>query len=189
MSDTAFDFTALETTESEPEYSPVSETPMCSVPGCSNEVAPYGGKGPRPKKCVTHKGKANASTGTRKKKSYATDYTEGVTQLLTMPAAMLGVVGQQTNNLPLIADAVAVESCAPKIAEAVNSLAQERAEVAAALDRILKAGPYAALIGAVVPMAFQILANHKVVPPGVAGTLSAEQVLGINTPKETAPDA
>lgn len=184
MTDTAFDFSAVETIETEPVDMP--DVKMCSTPGCSNPVAEYSGRGPRPKKCKDHKGKTNSSSAPRKKKSYGTDYTEGVTRLLSMPAAMLGVIGSQTNNLPLVADAAVVDHYAPQVAAAVNDLAQERAEVAAVLDRVLKAGPYAALIGAVVPMAFQILANHKVVPPGMGGTMTAEQVLGLSPQKDPA---
>lgn len=183
MTDTAFDFSTVETVESEPD--PVA---TCSTQGCVNPVATYGGRGPRPKKCVEHKGKAPASAP-RKKKSYVTDYTEGVTQLLSMPAAILGVVGSQTNNLPLVADAAVVNHYAPQVASAVNDLAQERPEVAAVLDRVLKAGPYAALMGAVVPMAMQILANHKILPAGVGGTMSAEQVLGVQPQTKDSPDA
>ena len=158
MTDTAFDFSTVETIETEPVDMP--DVTYCNTPGCSNPVMPYGGRGPRPKKCKDHKGKTSGATTTRKKKSYGTDYTEGVTELLTMPAAVLAVVGSQTNNIPLVADAAVVEHYAPRIATAVNGLAQERAEVAAVLDRVLKAGPYAALIGAVVPMAIQFLAIH-----------------------------
>lgn len=190
MTDTAFDFSTIETTESEPDFTMSSnDAAFCNAPGCSNPVAEYSGRGPRPKKCKDHKGKAASSTP-RKKKTYGTDYTEGVAQLISMPAAILGVVGSQTNNLPLVADAAVINHYAPKVAEAVNDLAQERPEVAAVLDRVLKAGPYAALMGAVVPMAIQILANHKVIPAGIAGTMTAEQVLGIPSERrEETPDA
>jgi hypothetical protein len=188
MTDTVFDFTALETTESEPEDTSMPDTTYCNAPGCSNPVVTYSGRGPRPKKCKDHKGKSSATT-TRKKKSYGTDYTEGVTELLQIPAAVLGVVGMQTNNIPLVADAEVINQYAPHIGSAVNGLAQERPEVAAALDRILKAGPYAALIGAVVPMVTQILANHKLLRAGVMGTKTAEQVLGIPTQVPVPEDA
>lgn len=187
MTDTEFDFTSVETIETEPMD--MADVTYCNTPGCSNPVVPYGGRGPRPKKCKDHKGKASGASTPRKKKSSGTDYTEGVTQLLSMPAAMLGVVGSQTNNLPLVADAAVVNHYAPEVGKAVNDLAQERPEVAAVLDRVLKAGPYAALIGAVVPMTLQILANHKVVPVGIAGTMSAEQVLGIQPQSKESPNA
>lgn len=185
--ETAFDFSTIESIESDPDMP--NEDVTCNAPGCNNPVATYSGRGPRPKKCKDHKGKSATSTP-RKKKAYGTDYTEGVTQLLSMPAAILGVVGSQTSNLPLVADAAVINHYAPKVAEAVNDLAQERPEVAAVLDKVLKAGPYAALMGAVVPMAIQILANHKVIPAGIAGTMTAEQVLGIPSERrEETPDA
>lgn len=187
MTDTEFDFSSIETIETEPMDMP--DLTYCNTPGCSNPVAEYSGRGPRPKKCAEHKGKANSSATPRKKKSHGTDYTEGVTQLFAMPAAMLGVIGSQTNNLPLVADAAVINHYAPQVASAVNDLAQERPEVAAVLDRVLKAGPYAALIGAVVPMAIQILANHKVVPAGIAGSMTAEQVLGIQPQPKGSTDA
>jgi len=189
MTDTVFDFAAIETTESDPEPT-MTSTPerICQADGCAKPTTPYGGKGPRPKYCAEHKRKSGPTT-TRKKKSYGTDYTEGVADLLSMPAAVLGVVGSQTNNIPLVADAAVIEHYAPKIATAVNDLAQEKPEVAAVLDRVLKAGPYAALIGAVVPMAIQILANHKILPAGIGGTLTAEQVLGMPTAEQVPDDA
>lgn len=36
------------------DESPV-DYPTCNVPGCDEPLAPYGGMGPRPKKCVEHK--------------------------------------------------------------------------------------------------------------------------------------
>lgn len=186
MTDTAFDFSSAEIIESEPMDMP--DVSFCNAPGCNNPVAEYSGRGPRPKKCADHKGKAPGVSTTRKKKSVGTDYTKGVTELLSMPAAILGVVGSQTNNIPLVADAAVINAYAPKIGEAVNDLAQERPEVAAVLDKVLKAGPYAALMGAVVPMAIQILANHKVIPAGIAGTLTAEQVLGMSQTVKVAPE-
>lgn len=184
MTDTEFDFSSVETFETEPVD--MSDIVFCNVPGCSNPVADYSGRGARPKKCKDHKGKTSSASTPRKKKSYGTDYTKGVTELLSMPAAILGVVGSQTNNIPLVADAAVINAYAPKIGEAVNDLAQERPEVAAVLDKVLKAGPYAALMGAVVPMAIQILANHKVIPAGIAGTMTAEQVLGIPSERREA---
>lgn len=183
MTDTEFDFTALETEETEPVA--VNDS-ICNAPGCSNPTVAYSGRGPRPKKCATHKGKP-ASGKPRAKKKYGTDYTDGIAGLLQMPAMALGIVGAQTNNIALVADANVIAHHTPAIAAGLNDLAQERPEVAAVLDRILKVGPYGAILGAVIPMAVQLLANHKVIPPGMGGTLSAEQVLGIPTDRAEEP--
>jgi hypothetical protein len=61
-------------------------------------------------------------------------------------------------------DAVAVTDHAPNIAEAVQVTADNDPKFAAAMDRILSTGPYAALIAAAVPMVVQILHNHDKVP-------------------------
>lgn len=187
MTDTEFDFSSVETFETEPVDMP--DVSFCNAPGCSNPVADYSGRGPRPKKCKDHKGKAPGTT-TRKKKSYGTDYREGITGLLQLPAGVLGIVGMQTNNLPLVADAAVIEMHTPAIASALNDLAQERPEVAAVLDRVLKAGPYGAILAAVVPMTVQLLANHNVIKAGMMGTKTPEELLGIPSERrEETPDA
>jgi hypothetical protein len=75
------------------------------------------------------------------------------------------------------ADSRAVTIYAPGIAETLNTLAQERPEVAAALERVLTVGPYGAVIAATVPLVLQILTNHGRIPPGTAGTVPAEQLI------------
>lgn len=189
--DTTFDFTTAEVKED----TEMPETPKCRVDDCSNPVAPYGGKGPRPKVCVEHKRKAPTSTRARKAKNEP-DYREALSGLLQLPAGVLAIVGGQTDKYgrlthpELLADAAVIEAYTPPIVEAVNDLALQRPEVAAVLDRIVKVGPYGAIIAAVVPMAMQLLANHNVVPAGVAGTKSVSDILGVSTqPVEESPDA
>lgn len=64
-------------------------------------------------------------------------------------------------------NAVAVTDHAPNIAEAVQVTADNDPKFAAAMDRILSAGPYAALISAGVPLLVQILHNQGLVPAEV----------------------
>ncbi len=167
------------------------ETPTCRVDGCSNPVAPYGGKGPRPKVCVEHKRKPATGTRTRKQKS-GTDYREAISGMLQLPAGVLAFVGSQTDKQgrlthpEYLADASAITQYAPPIAEALNDLANDQPQVAAILDRVLKVGPYGAILSAVLPMAAQILANHKVIPAGVMGAKSLEEQF---TVVSEAPDA
>lgn len=61
-------------------------------------------------------------------------------------------------------DAVAITDHAPGLAEAVQVTADNDPKFAAAMDRILSAGPYAALISAAMPMVVQILHNHDKIP-------------------------
>lgn len=169
-----FDFEATEVTEV-----PSMPKPELACVVCGTGLV-YGGRGPKPKYCADHK-KSKSSTGsTRPKKTKnGTDYTEGIAGLLSLPATALYVAGTAgaEPNLALIADANAIAEATPKIAVAVNDLANERPEIAAVLDKILKVGPYGALLTAVVPMVAQILTNHKVLPPGIVGSKSAEDYL------------
>lgn len=169
-----YDFEAAEVTEAPPMPRPDL---VCVV--CGTGLV-YGGRGPKPKYCADHKKSKSSTSSTRPKKTKSgTDYTEGIAGLLSLPATALYVAGTagKEPNLALIADANAIAVATPKIAVAVSDLANERPEIAAVLDKILKVGPYGALLTAVVPMVAQIMANHNVIPAGVAGTKSAEDYL------------
>lgn len=98
----------------------------------------------------------------------ATDYRPGITGMFQMAAVPLAFAGETG-----AADAHAIGEHAPGIAEALNSLAQERPEVAAALDKLLSVGPYGVVVGALVPLAVQLLHNHQVIPEPVAVNLGA----------------
>lgn len=105
-----------------------------------------------------------------------TDYREGIIGLIQIPAGILGMAGTRNEDLAL--DGAALAMYAPPIAEALNELAQDQPAVAAALDRILAAGPYGALIGALIPLALQIAANHKLLPDQAVvggGAMTREQ--------------
>jgi hypothetical protein len=183
---TEYDFSTIEVSESEPMPEPDALT--CKV--CGTSIT-YGGRGPKPKYCSEHKRSTSAKSPRAKKKS-GTDYTEGIAGLLQLPAAALGIAGSQGKKpkYELLADAAVITYYTPGIATAVNDLAQDRPEVAAVLDKILKVGPYGALLAAVMPMTLQILANHKILPAGHMGTQTVEQVLGIPTEsREGDPDA
>ncbi|MER6059482.1 hypothetical protein [Streptomyces albidoflavus] len=107
-----------------------------------------------------------------KKAAAGPDYRSGVLglfQVITMPLVVAGA-----KNDALLADAAAVSMHGPVIADALAGLAAERPEVAAVLDRVMSAGPYGALIAAVVPLAVQIAANHKAVPGAVGSALGAQ---------------
>lgn len=117
--------------------------------------------------------KSSPSSGARKTGAKgATDYRpgiEGIFQLVALPLAF---------KFP--ADAIVVTTYAPGIAEALNDLAALKPEVAAALDRVLSAGPYGALLAACLPMVIQLLVNHDVIPVDSVrsfGALSVDEIL------------
>lgn len=105
------------------------------------------------------------------RRSTGTDYRPGILGILQLPAFALGAAGQLNPALAL--DGAAISMHAPNIAEALNDLAADNPTVAAALDRILSAGPYGAIIGACLPLAFQIAANHKAIPDGMVRSVGA----------------
>lgn len=119
------------------------------------------------------KKRRDAGTRTRstsRTKSAATSsphrrYEEGVAGLLQIPSAGLALFNP--------VDAYCVAHHTPPIAKAVADLAVERPEIAAALDKILVAGPYGALIGAVFPLAVQLAHNHNAVPAPMAKAMGA----------------
>lgn len=67
------------------------------------------------------------------------------------------------------ADAGALDMHAEPIAHEIAVLASENEKVATIVDRVTAMGPYAALIGAVMPLALQLLVNHDRVKPDAAG--------------------
>lgn len=126
------------------------------IPGADPE-APFGRfKNGKPRKNPPKGVSApKAKSGGYKSKT-KTDYRPGFLGLAQMGAFVASFFS------PL--DAVAVTDHAPRIADAVQVTADNDPKFAAAMDRILSAGPYAALISAAVPMVVQILGNHDKVP-------------------------
>lgn len=92
-------------------------------------------------------------------------YEEGVQGLFQIPAMALAFVSP--------VDGFCVAQHTPPIAKAVADLAVDRPEVAAALDRVLAVGPYGALIGAILPLAVQLMHNHDMVPESMAKAMGA----------------
>lgn len=93
------------------------------------------------------------------------DYRPGIMGLLQIPAMGLSMLGRQTKNPALQADGYALAMHAPGLAEALNETAKAQPSVARALDSLMKAGPYGAIIAAMVPLVMQLAANHGVMNP------------------------
>lgn len=88
--------------------------------------------------------------------------------------AQLGMFAQ----VPLMAtkqfaDAGAIGIYWPKIAKEVAKLAETEEAVANVIDPLIRVGPYAGLIAAVLPLAMQIAVNHNRIKPGAMGTVPA----------------
>lgn len=104
------------------------------------------------------------------------DFRPGIMGLLQIPIMGLSMIGRQTKNPALQADGMALAMHAPNLAEALNETAKAQPPVARALESIMKAGPYGAIIGAMVPLVMQLAANHKLMNPAPA--------MGIHDPAE-----
>lgn len=120
----------------------------------SSGAAPRVAAAPRPRK----------TTRPAAKKSEP-DYRAGIMGLLQIPAMGLTMIGRQTKNPALQADGYALAMHAPGLAEALNETAKAQPSVARALESIMKAGPYGAIIAAMVPLVMQLAANHGVMNP------------------------
>lgn len=145
----------------EPETAPAPEK-------IEDTAAPFGRypsgrarkSAPKPKRARAASSSRPAASSSSKRAPTKRDYGPGIrglVQVVCLPLAF---------TVP--ADAWAIDAATPGIAEALNDLAAERPEVAAMLDRLLQAGPYGALIGAVVPLAVQLAHNHGLLPAEMA---------------------
>ena len=143
-------------TSTEPVDLTYSADPVSSVITDADAEAPYG----RFKNGKPRKNPPKGVSAPRAKSGYKaktkTDYRPGFLGLAQMGAFVAGFFNPH--------DAIAVTDHAPNLAEAVQVTADNDPKFAAAMDRILSAGPYAALISAAVPMVMQILHNHDKVP-------------------------
>jgi len=72
-----------------------------------------------------------------------------------------------------LADAATIGIHWPKVAKEVAKLAETQEPVANLIDPLIKVGPYAGLIAAVIPLIMQIGVNHGRLKPGSMGTVPA----------------
>lgn len=106
------------------------------------------------KKPVATPPRATASKQTGK------DYTKPLNELVDTISSIPTALGLMRENDTLLADGYVLKVQGRAIASAVNDLAQQKPEVARALDSLGKSTPYAALAMAVLPLALQLAANH-----------------------------
>jgi len=77
-------------------------------------------------------------------------------------------------------DAGAISMHSPAISKEIVQLADSNDQVAKSVDQLLQVGPYAGLVTAVLPLAMQILVNHKRIPveklPAESGIVDPEML-------------
>lgn len=110
--------------------------------------------------------------------SKKTDYTPQLLELVDTAASVPLGIGVMKGSQILLADGYAIKHHGANIAKAVNDLAQNKPEVAMALERLGQSTPYAALVMAVVPLALQLAANHIPKFAGLPMTHSVEDLAG-----------
>jgi hypothetical protein len=135
--------------------------------------APLSGKRGRPRGARTSVIGATGQKRPAAAGKKATDYRPGILRLgamLTFPLAFKAPVDAAVVDFHLQGEDTADN---PGIARAISNLANENPQVAAVLDRVLAAGPYAELFGAVMPLAVQLLTNHGRIPVPVATKIGA----------------
>jgi hypothetical protein len=93
------------------------------------------------------------------------DAVNGVFQMVQMGCVMGGQY----------ADAGAIGMHGEAISTEVVAIADTNPRIARAVDYLMEVGPYAGLVGAVLPLVLQLAANHKVIP--------AEKVPGVMSPE------
>lgn len=159
------------------EWSVPADAPAPAVPAQTGPDAPYGRRAdgsPRAKPGRKPKGRPAAprppsarSSSSAPRKPKTPDFRPGIIGLAQLVAAPLLIAGQMGNRAAL-ADAGAITMHAPAIADGMQTTAEQDERFAAVLERVLAAGPWAALIAPVVGLAVQLGANHGLIPPAMA---------------------
>jgi hypothetical protein len=115
-------------------------------------------------------------------------------QPMNRSQAIQGLFGAIALPLAVVqpADAAAIALHSEPIGDAVAETAANDPRFAALVDRLVHAGPYAALLGAVAPLVLQLMANHGYAPIGLLGTMSKDDLMGavmVGLPDVPPPDA
>ena len=143
-------------------------------------VTPKKGPGGRPAKKAgarTRPGNRNDATAppapprrsTPKARS-GTDYRPGLVGFLHVLAAPFTM---QRRSRALQLDGMALLVIGERMAEGVNTLAQQRPEFAAACEKIIAVGPYGAVLAPFSEFFAQVAANHGWLPPQITSSLGA----------------
>ena len=104
---------------------------------------------------------------------------EGVAGLVQIGAGACLLLDSRTpdDNIAFRADAVTLASNAKALADACVETAKHNSSFAAALDKVTKAGPYAALVGVTMGLGAQLARNHGVKAAEMFGAQAPEDVL------------
>jgi hypothetical protein len=145
-----------------------------------------GGPTAGPRKASAPGPRKATGAASKKANSAAPDYRMAIIGLGQLPIGVASMaarlVRDDRKRMAIQLDAMTVKVHLPAVAEAVNSVAQDNAKVAAALDRIVSVGPYGEVIAAVAPILLQCMVNHGAMEPNPAmGLLSPDELIAAAT--------
>src|SRR4051812_38170082 len=138
-----------------------------------------------PRKTMTGSGKGRTSVAVEPTLSTVEKRTNGLLGLAQLGQGLCMATGQY-------ADAAAIGMHFPAIAPELAKVAENAPIIAAPIDFLIEAGPYAALLSVVAPLALQVAANHGwidasrlyaqgVKPPAVLEAEMQAQVMRMQT--------
>jgi hypothetical protein len=128
---------------------------------------------------------AKAAKRSSGKSSATGTYGDRITEALKLPTALLAIVGNARKSEALVADAATLQLHGPSFGASLGGLAEKKPEVAAALDKILAAGPYGEIVACVAVMGLQFAANHNVLKPVESmGIMSRETLISATAAAE-----
>jgi hypothetical protein len=135
----------------------------CTFEGCTEPRRIYGGRGPRPKTCETHKSAPRSNDAVRGPKEAA--WKARLTAALQGQLTMVAVTTMAFNRY----DGMCIMNGSENLARSLVQVAEQNPKVRKALENMVTAGAWAGVATAVAGIAIPILANHNVLPSDLLG--------------------
>lgn len=162
----------VELTEVPPDKSDPGYTP-----NTEEKPKPRRGRPPKDTRARTTNDKAPAKKSPTVAAQTDAERKAGIQGLVQIGAGICMVLDQRTpeSDVSFKADGYVLANSSEQIADACVETAKSNPAFGAAIDKVTKAGPYAALVGVMMSVGVQIAANHGV---------QAAKMMGGHDPKE-----
>jgi len=164
-----------------PEPAPEPDPKDPDAPyGRTRSGAPRRKPGPKGPRTARAPGRArpSATSSSARRRPQAPDYASGVRGLVQLVAAPMFLAGQR--NPAALADAATLIVHADALGAGAQAVAEADSRVAQFLDRLLAAGPWAAMVAPLVALGVQIGVNHGLIPLETGrglGAMAPEQLV------------
>ncbi len=106
-----------------------------------------------------------------------TDYTEASLTLVGVAQSVTAVAGTLLSDEAFKADTATLLLLGPQIAAVSGELADSEARWASVLERVSTTSKWSPGLMVAFTLAMQVAVNHRLIPPGIAGTRSPEEML------------